>query len=427
MTPPGPAPAPPRHAGWDSLLAAVTVAVALGVHLAGLDDIPANRAPDARSVLLTAMATAPLAVRRRYPLAVLGACIAGVLTLAAGRYAVGAAPLGAIIAFYTVAAVGSRRTARRGVVVLVAGLALLAALRPIDLSVEGFLVNGALLVGGWVLGSGARERRALHEAEVLEAERRLELERERGSRAAAEERLRITRELHDVLGHAMSVMVVQAGVAEQLLDTRPSEAREAIAQIGRTGRSSLQEMRQLLHTTRDTADASGVRPQPGLADLPSLVAQVEAAGLPVELRRTGGGTGGRTGRRTGGSTGSAGDDVSPGVELAVYRLVQEALTNTLKHAGPARARVSLSHPSGAVEVEVVDDGRGLGTEDSADETGGGTGDGAGGGHGLIGMRERVAIYAGELVTGAAPDGGFRVWARFPLPGSTPGDDGRGAS
>ena len=379
-------------------MAAVTVAAALGVHLAGLDDVPANRAPDALSVLLTVASTAPLAVRRRYPLAVLAVCLAGVLALVAVRYAVGAAPLGAIIAFYTVAAVGSRRTGRRGLVVLVVGLAVLAALRPIDLSAEGVLVNCALLVGGWVLGTGTRERHALHEAQVLEAERRVELERERGSRAAAEERLRITRELHDVLGHAMSVMVVQAGVAEHLLDTQPSQAREAIARIGSTGRSSLREMRQLLRTTRDTTDASGLRPQPGLADLPALVAQVEAAGLPVEMR----------------PAGSAGD-TPPGVELAVYRLVQEALTNTLKHAGPARARVRVSHPHGAVEVEVVDDGRGPGPE------------GAGGGHGLIGMRERVAVYAGELVTGAAPDGGFRVWARFPLPGSTPDENGAGAS
>jgi len=422
MTPPGTAPAP-RRAGWDALLAAVGVGVAVTVQLAGLDDIPANRAPDALSVLLTVVAVAPLAVRRRYPLAVLGCCLAGVLALAAGRYAVGAAPLGAIVAFYTVSATGSRRTARRGVVVLVAGLAVLAALRPIDLSVEGFLVNCALLVGGWVLGSGTRERRALHEAEVLEAERRVELERERGSRAVAEERLRITRELHDVLGHAMSVMVVQAGVAEHLLDTQPSRAREAIAQIGRTGRSSLQEMRQLLHSTRDAEDASGVRPQPGLADLPSLVAQVEAAGLPVELRRAGRSTDISTGGSTDSATESAGDDAPPGVELAVYRLVQEALTNTLKHAGPARARVSLSHPDGAVEVEVVDDGRGP----AAGDAGGGTG----GGQGLIGMQERVAVYEGELVTGAAPDGGFRVWARFPLPGGTPDrtsdHGGRGAS
>jgi signal transduction histidine kinase len=400
MTSPGPAPAPPHRVGWDLLLAGLAVTVALAVHLAGLDDIPANRAPDALSILLTVAATAPLAVRHRYPLAVLTACLAGVLALAAGRYAVGAAPLGTIIAFYTIAAVGSRRAAHRGAVVLVVGLALLAALHPIDLSAEGVLVNGAMLVGGWVLGTGTRERRARQEAQVLEAERRVELERERGSRAAAEERLRITRELHDVLGHAMSVMVVQAGVAEHLLDTQPSQAREAIARIGRTGRSSLQEMRRLLHTTRDTADAPGLRPQPGLADLPSLVAQVEAAGLPVDLRPAGG-------------PGSG--EASPGVELAVYRLVQEALTNTLKHAGPARARVSLRRPDGAVEVEVVDDGRGPGPAAT------------GGGHGLIGMRERVAVYAGELVTGAAADGGFRVWARFPLPGSTPGSPSPGGT
>ncbi|WP_249998763.1 sensor histidine kinase [Actinoplanes sp. M2I2] len=381
-------------------MAAVTVTVALGVHLAGLDGVPENRVPDAFSVLLTVAATAPLAVRNRYPLAVLTACLAGALGLVALRYAAGAAPVGTIVAFYTVAAVGSRRTGRHGVVVLLVGLVLLAVLRPIDLSAEGAVVNCALLVGGWVLGTGTRERRALHEAQVLEAERRVELERERASRAAVEERLRLTRELHDVLGHAMSVMVVQAGVAEHLLDAQPSQAREAIARVGRTGRSSLQEMRQLLRTTRDTADASGLSPQPGLADLPALVARVETAGLPVELR-------------------SAGDpgDASPGIELAVYRLVQEALTNTLKHAGPARARVHLSHPAGAVEIEVVDDGRGR----SPDEVRGAEG------HGLIGMRERVAVYAGQLITGNAPDGGFRVWARFPLPGGTPGRNAAGTS
>jgi signal transduction histidine kinase len=400
MTPHLPASSPPHRAGWNPLVAAVTVTAALGVHLAGLDDIPANRAPDVLSILLTIVSTAPLAVRRRYPLVVLAACLAGVLALVAGQYAVGAASLGPIIAFYTVAAVGSRRTGRRGVVVLLAGLALLAVLRPIDLSIEGALVNCALLVGGWVLGTGTRDRRALHEAQVLEAEQRVELERERGSRAAAEERLRLTRELHDVLGHAMSVMVVQAGVAEHLLDAQPSQAREAIARIGHTGRSSMQEMRRLLHASRDTADASGLRPQPGLADLPALVTQVEAAGLPVEMR----------------SVGDQGFD-SPGIELAVYRLVQEALTNTLKHAGSARARVNLSHRHGAVEIEVVDDGRGVNAD----------GSGAGERHGLIGMQERVAAYAGQLVTGNAPDGGFRVWARLPLPGGAPDEDRTGVS
>ena len=391
-TKPDPDPATPVRLGraqvtWDLVLAAVCVAVAVTVHASGVDSIPQNRAPDAWSVAFTVSAVAPLALRRRHPLPVLAACLPGVLALVAWQYAVGSASLGILIAFYTVAAWGSPSAARRGVVVVVAGVVGLLVLQPIDLSIQGALANSAVLLGGWVLGTGTRERRALHAAQVAESEQRVELERERGSRAAAEERLRITRELHDVLGHAISVMVVQAGVAEHLLDSQPDQARAALARIGQTGRSSLQEIRQLLGATRDDGDGSPRRPQPRLSDLPSLVAQVEAAGLPVQLTGT-----------------ELADGGTPeGVELAAYRVVQEALTNTLKHAGPARAQVRLSRTAGAVEVEVVDDGCGPGAG------------GPGTGQGLTGMRERVAVYAGDLVTGQAPGGGFRVWARFSLP------------
>ncbi|HEV7657121.1 MAG TPA: sensor histidine kinase [Mycobacteriales bacterium] len=369
----------------DQLLALTVTAVAVVLHLAKVESIPANRDPDAWSVLFTIAALAPLVVRRRYPLAAFAACFPGLIALMVGHYAVGMAPLGALIAFYTVAAWGTATDARRAVGVLALGLVATALARPIDLSVEGAAVNGLLLLCGWVLGTGTRKRRALHAAQVADAARRLELERERASRAAAEERLRITRELHDVLGHAMSVMVVQAGVAQTLLASRPEEAAIALGRIAETGRSSLEEMRRLLTVIRDGTEPAGAATQPGLADLPALVADVVAAGLPVTLDPV-----------------PTGPRLPPGVELAAYRIVQEALTNTLRHAGPARAVVRLRRTAAAVEVDVRDDGRG--PSDAAP------------GRGLSGMRERVAVYGGELVTGPDGERGFRVRARLPLDG-----------
>jgi signal transduction histidine kinase len=214
-------PAPPaRRALADAVLAAVVAAVAVAIHITGVDAIPANSQPDSWSVLLTVLAVAPLAVRRIRPLAVMAACMPGPLLLIAGQYSVGASPLGVVIAFYSAIAWGSRREARAAVPLLIAGLCVAVALRPIDLSVEGALVQVALYVGGWVIGTGVRERREMEAVRRSEGQRELELahrqaelERERASRATAEERLRITRELHDVLGHAFSVMVVHAGAA----------------------------------------------------------------------------------------------------------------------------------------------------------------------------------------------------------------------
>jgi signal transduction histidine kinase len=245
-----------------------------------------------------------------------------------------------------------------------------------------------LLGAGWVLGTGVRERRALHEAQVAAARREVEFERERADRAAVEERLRISRELHDVLGHAMSVMVVQAGVAQHLLSTRPDQAAEALARITETGRAALDELRRLLTVIRE-----GGQPVPssgplGLDALPALAAEVRAAGLPVELSC------------------HVKADLSAGVELAAYRIVQEALTNALRHAGPATATVQIVHDGAELFIEVSDDGRG-GAEPSEHR-----------GRGLAGMRERVAVYGGELATGTVNDGGYRVQARIPLQDTT---------
>jgi signal transduction histidine kinase len=174
-------------------------------------------------------------------------------------------------------------------------------------------------------------------------------------------------------------MVVQAGVAEHLIDTSPADARRAVAEIRRTGRTSLAEMRGLLHVLREGDGGEPLPRDPAatLADVPALIARVEAAGLPVDLRVTG-----------------TPGPLSPGLELAAYRLVQEALTNTLKHAGASRATVRLTHGPDVLEIEVGDDGRAAGPD-------GGT---AYEGHGLAGMRERVAMYGGELTAGRTPDG-----------------------
>jgi signal transduction histidine kinase len=218
-------------------------------------------------------------------------------------------------------------------------------------------------------------------AELLEREQEL-----RANAAVAEERARIARELHDLVAHNVSVMVVQAGAERHALREDQGSTREALSSIEQAGRQALAEARRLLGMLRRNGDAEGLEPQPSLAQLDVLVEQMERAGLPVKLNIDG--------------------EPAPlpaGVELCAYRIVQEGLTNALRHAGPARAEVRLSYRPEAVDVQVRDDGRG---------TGASNGDGAG--HGLIGMRERVALYGGRLHAGPRDGGGFEVHAHLPL-------------
>jgi signal transduction histidine kinase len=386
-----------RQAAWDLLLAVLCSAVAVAAQLTEIDAITANRAPDVYSVLLTVAAVLPLALRRRAPLAVLIACFPGVLGLIAARYSVGVAPLGAIISFYSAVAWDSRRNARRAVIVLAVGLAAVVVLRPIDLSLEGLLVNAALFVGGLVMGTGTRERREHHAAQVATAQlqvlverQRADLAHDRATHAATKERLRISRELHDVLGHAFSVMVVQAGVAEHLLDTAPEESRRALGEISATGRTSLAELRGMLRVFRDDDDAPDParNPSPTLNDVPALIARVRAAGLAVDLR-----------------PGAPAARFAPGVELAAYRVIQEALTNSLRHSGAGRAWVRLDADERSLRIEIGDDGHSLDEPARlrAEQEG----------QGLTGMRERVAIYGGEFCAGPGPDGGYLVRATLP--------------
>jgi signal transduction histidine kinase len=250
--------------------------------------------------------------------------------------------------------------------------------------------SGAHLAAGlvgfgvaWAIGDSVRSRRSYHHALEERAER-LERERERESaRAVAEEQARIGRELHDVIAHSISVIVVQAAAARDVIASRPERAVAALADIETTGRAALGELRHLLAGVRGQA---AFAPQPGLDRLDELVAQVRSAGLEVAVTGEG-----------------EPRPVPPALDLSAYRVVQEALTNTLKHAHATRADVAVRYGSGELDVEVSDNG-----------TGGS--DGSGTGSGLVGMRERVNLFGGSLSTGPSPGGGFTVSARFPLAG-----------
>lgn len=233
-------------------------------------------------------------------------------------------------------------------------------------------------LAAWAVGSVVRRNRA-YAAEL----RRREADRARAE--AGEERLRLARELHDVIAHSLSVVNVQAGYGGYVLDKRPEEAREALAVIQRTSRETIAEMRGLLAVLRGSAAAERL-PAPTLADLPELVRGTCRTGLRVELRREG------TART-----------LPPGVELCAYRIVQEALANVVRHAGARTAWVVLRYDAHELAVEIGDDGTAGAGAEPAD------------GHGIGGMRERVAVYGGTLVAAPRPDGGFGVAAVLPIP------------
>jgi signal transduction histidine kinase len=288
-----------------------------------------------------------------------------------------------LVAFYSLAANANPRSAAVAGLAGGAGLVindlpqLLTGVTTLDHTLPAWFILG----GSWGLGYALRGRQMQVQA-LADHNARLEREREVERIAAvAAERVRIARELHDVVAHSLSVMVVQAQAAERVLEGEQPSTREALAAIDATGREALVEMRRLVGMLRD--DAGDTTPQPGLGQLDALLDQVREAGLPVELTVVG-----------------APRPLPAGVDLAAYRIVQEGLTNVLKHAGPAHARLTLRYAKHEMELEVVDDGRG-------------PVNGAVGGHGLAGMRERVTVFGGTLESGPVNGRGFRVRARLP--------------
>ncbi|MEV4749185.1 sensor histidine kinase [Streptosporangium sp. NPDC049248] len=357
------------------VVAAAGYAVALLLFAA---EVPDPAVPAWAEYLLLAGMTLPLAVRRLWPLtvfcAVLATSLASVLLgLVHDRFAAAA------FAIYMVALTRHRPrgepTLAIGVCSAVAVLLLSVAGVPgPSPDIPGVLLGGVAFIGGaWIAGRVVRERRAhaMRSAEQL------------ADRAVTEERLRIARELHDVVAHSMSLIAVKAGIANHVAAARPEEAADALRVIEATSRSALTEMRRLLGVLRSDLDAGpGLAPSPGLTDLAALAGQAAMAGVHVELdvRATG---------------------LPEGVELSVYRIVQEALTNVVRHAAPARCRVSVEASAGEVRVEVADDGPGERMLPGSR------------GHGLVGMRERVAVYGGSLTAGRRPEGGFGISARMP--------------
>lgn len=351
--------------------------------------------PDAGHILLVIAITMSLTFRQRHPMTVLAFILACEFWITVQHYPPTIPDVVAfMIAIYSVAAHRALAISALGGLLALVSFNVMLILLPMNAGLITYLMDNALVIGLWVLGRNLRLRRAYF-TELEDRAARLERARGTDARAArVEERSRIARELHDVVAHHVSVMTVQAGAARRILDRDPGNAREAMTTIEEVGRTALSEMRRIvgvLRTERDADRAGGeLAPQPGLGDLGELLDHVRETGLSVQLWIEGE-------ART----------PSPGVDVAAFRLIQEALTNTLKHAGPeARAWVRLYYTDDDLTVEIEDDGRGTATimADNGDNPG----------HGLVGMYERVALYGGELRIGPRVGGGFGVRARFPL-------------
>ena len=402
-----------RPAAIDAAVALAAFAAGAAV-LTGQDVVTADlREPDGLAYLLLAGYSGSAALRRWLPAGALALAVAAGVAYAALSYPEALTPVG-LLPVYTAGAVLAPRRARPllAAAIVLGWLGTTFSPGPTDPAVPAVILCAGLL------GSYVGSRRA-YTAELERKNRQLEqAQRELADRAVAQERLRIARELHDVVAHTMTVVAMHAGTGRMVAEDDPAAARQALATVETATRSALLEMRRLLDVLRSPAGEPSGRPAPapGLADVGALVADLAGSGVRVDVTVEG--------RR---------DDVPAGVDLSAYRIVQEALTNVLKHAPGSGAAVTIAYEDGAVTVEVVDDGpvwREAATTDAAGTAaaqaaagasgGGGRGTAtapvpapSGGGHGLVGMRERVVLYGGRLEAGPRAGGGFRVWARLP--------------
>jgi signal transduction histidine kinase len=333
----------------------------------------------------------PLLLRRRWPLPSVLLSL-GAFTLAAALDPAGQQNLTlpafcALAVAVTAGAIQDRSQAIAGAAAVLASISVVILTTPSGGASDFFWITfffGAAWLAGRALATRAEQTRELR-ARVRAAER---ARAEAADRAAFDERARIARELHDVVAHSVSVMVVQASGVRRLLKDDQAREREALLSVEQIGRQALSEMRRMLGVMRTGEDqpAAALAPQPGLQHLDRLIEQVEEAGLHVGLRVEG--------KRI---------PLSPGVDLSAYRIVQEGLTNALKHAKGAHAEVIVRYADDGVEVAIEDDGPGLANGDGM-------------GHGLVGMRERVALYGGTLEAGPRPEGGFVLRAKLPVEG-----------
>jgi signal transduction histidine kinase len=369
-----------RPRAMDGVLAAgIAVAQVAGTYLAGRRQVD-RESFDALAGALLLAGPAALTVRRRYPVPVYAIAFASTLAYVSLGYPRGPVFFGLIVSFLTVVLAGHRVV---GWVGLATGYVafLWAEVVFQDVHAPGWAALVGL--GAWLLvlgavGEGLRIRK-------IRAEETARAREEEARRRAGEERLRIARELHDVLAHNISLINVQAGVALHLMDEQPDQARTALTAIKSASKDALGELRSVLDVLRQVDEGAAPRsPTAGLDDLDRLVAGATAAGIDVRVVTSG------TPR-----------PLPPSVDLAAFRIVQEALTNVTRHAGKATATVSLTYGDSGLTVQVEDDGRGMG------------GNGSGGGNGIRGMKERVSALGGELEAGPRPGGGFRVTASLP--------------
>ncbi len=374
-----------RH--WFDALIVAGIGISVAGAVLGQDHRDGPGGPTWVDVILAVSIPAPLFARRRYPFA---APVAVGIAVVVASFVDGPFPRYDFPAFLAGAAAVFLLAQRRDRAQAVAGLAAAVGVEAIVVHNDprgqlGELIFVSLIFAVvWTIGL-TLGRKFEEAAEARERAIRAEREREVRARAAvAEERARIARELHDVVGHSVSVMTVQASGVRRLLRPEQEREREALLIVERTGREALAEMRRMVGVLRRPEEAPALAPQPSLEHLDRLVDQAREAGLPVDLRVEG-----------------EACELPAGVDLTAYRLVQEGLTNALKHARATRAEVLVNYGDGQIEVMVSDDGNGVGN-------------GGGGGHGLVGMRERVSVYGGELDAGPQPGGGYRLRARLPI-------------
>jgi len=369
-----------RPAWVDAALAAVVVT--MGAVEVATGQVKGPPWATAASVLLFG---APLLWQRRFPwtaLLVAFGTMLGLYLARADQNNYLASVLSALVIVFTFAGAVELGQAVAGLVVASA-LLTVSALQ----GVSGIIWGVGLVVAAWAAGRAIRARRLLIE-ELDRTSTALRESREAHARdAVAAERTRIARELHDVIAHSVGVMVVQAGAAEQMIPVSPDRATTAVQSVQDCGRQALTDLRRLLGVLRpDGEDAGDLAPQPGLDDLPELLERLAAAGLTVRLARSG------TVR-----------PLPPGVDLAAYRIVQEGLTNVLKHAGPTSASLDVRYADDAVDLEIRNAAGQATVRRRVD----------GGGHGLVGMRERALMYGGSFAAGPEEDGGFAVRVRLP--------------
>jgi signal transduction histidine kinase len=373
---------------WFELLIAFLAIAGMFELVVGRDSPGAPSTPLWIAIPAVAVLVLPLLARRRFPFAAPAAywLLAAAISFGDGLLLAFIGSLG-IVGLASAFLLGNLRSPLKagvGLIIVVAGIVIVVYNIPGPQAVGDFVFIPLRFVVAWVAGYALRER--AEQAEAAE-ERAAHAEREREAAkrvAVAEERARIARELHDIVAHAVSVMVLQVGAVRHRIPDALAEDREALRDVERAGRTALAEMRRLLAAMRNDGDEAERLPQPGLDGLDSLLADIGRAGLPVELHVDG-----------------EPFPLPRGIDLSAYRIVQEGLTNVLKHAHASGADVTVRYRPDELEIEVRDNGGGSSKSDDL-------------GHGLVGVRERVKIYGGQMTANAVPEGGFVLSTRLPI-------------